>query len=189
MPELVEHRVHPPLVRLDVAQHPDVAVAVDVDAEGVLALAVPGVEIALVEHVAHVETDAVVRADGERLQITAGEERIEIERAAGRRVLEERVVEVPRTKLVGAAPEARGEMLVELALPRGERTNGRLVDFVERGEQPLLIELAGGEREREVIAIPEVLRRPVPQARQLPDSVCDFGPDLLRGLPRAPPLL
>ena len=60
--ELVEHRVHPPLAGLDVAQHAHVAGAVDVDAERVLALALAGVEVAVVEHRADVEPEAVVGA-------------------------------------------------------------------------------------------------------------------------------
>ena len=40
--ELVQHRLHPPFGRGDVAEHADVALAVDVDAERVLVLALRG---------------------------------------------------------------------------------------------------------------------------------------------------
>ena len=60
--ELVQHRVHPLLRRHDVREHADVAGAVDVDAERVLALAVPREEVAAVDHGARLEPDAVVGA-------------------------------------------------------------------------------------------------------------------------------
>ena len=99
VPELVEHRVHPPFAGLDVAQHAHVAGPVDVDAERVLALAVAGVEVAAVEDGAHVEAEAVVGAHGERLEVGVGEEVVDGDRALGGRGLEERVVVVPRPQL------------------------------------------------------------------------------------------
>ena len=75
--ELVEHGVHPPLARLDVAEHPNVALAIDVDAERVLALAVACVEVALREDGPDVEAEAVVGAQRERLEIGVGEEVID----------------------------------------------------------------------------------------------------------------
>ena len=48
--ELVQHRLGPALVLLDVAQDPHVALAVDVDAERVLALARTRVQVTVLEH-------------------------------------------------------------------------------------------------------------------------------------------
>ena len=49
VPELVQHRVGPVAVGRDVREDADVALAVDVDAERVLALAVTGIEVAPLE--------------------------------------------------------------------------------------------------------------------------------------------
>ena len=112
VPELVQHRVHPPLARLDVAEHPHVAFPVDVDAERVLALRRTGVQVAAGQHRAHVEPEPVVGAHGERLEIRAAEQPVEVDRATSRRVLEERVVEMPR------APARRGPPRTARRAPR-----------------------------------------------------------------------
>ena len=187
--ELVEHRVHPPLARLDVAEHAHVAGAVDVDAERVLALAFARVQVAVPEHGAHVEAEAVVGAQRQGFEVGLGEEVVDRDRALGGRALEERVVVVPRAQVVGGAPEAAGERRVDLALPGRERLRGDPVDVVEGGEQAGLVELAGRQREGEVVAGAEVARRLVAQPGELADAVGDFGTDLLRRLPRRPPFV
>ena len=98
--ELVQHRLGPPLVGLDVAQDPHVALAVDVDAERVLALSFARVQVAAGEHGPDVEAEAVVGAKGERFEVGVVEEGVEVDRAADRRVLEEGVVEVPGPEVV-----------------------------------------------------------------------------------------
>jgi hypothetical protein len=62
----VEHRVRPVRVRLDVGDHADIALSVDVDAERVLRLRLTRVQVAALQDRFDVELDAVVRAAGER---------------------------------------------------------------------------------------------------------------------------
>src|SRR5262249_20655381 len=133
--ELVEHRVHPPLVRLDVAQDAYVALAVDVDAERVLALAVARIEVAALEHRLDVEPEAGVGPQGERDEVARREHGVEVDRTTRRRVLEEGLVQMPGPDLVDAAVEAGRQRLVELALPGVEGRERHAVDLVEGGEQ------------------------------------------------------
>ena len=141
----------------------------------------------MVEHGADVEAEAVVGADGERLEVGVGEEVVEVDGARGRRVLEERVVVVPRAQLVDGAAEARRRARSSsVALPLGERRRGGAVDVVEGGEQPVLVELAGGEREREVVAVRRA--RCAASLRSRASSrirSATSATDLLRRLPRA----
>ncbi len=163
------------------------ALAVDVDAERVLALPLARVEVAPGEHRPRVEADAVVAAHGEGLDVGVLEEGVEVDGAADRRVLEEGVVEVPRPEIGGLAAEPLGERGVEARLPFAERCRGRLLHLVEGGEQPPLVELAGGQREGEVVAVAEPARRLVPETGELANAIGDLGADLLRRVPRRPP--
>ena len=101
-----------------------------------------------------VEAEAVVGAQRERFEVGVGEEVVDGDRrprragpgrtgrrsatGAGRR----------RRTRSGAASDASTS-----ALPRRERRGGGAVDLVEGGEQAGLVELAGREREREVVAV------------------------------------
>ena len=181
--ELVEHGLHPSLARLDVAQHAHVAFTIDVDAERVLALAVARVQVAVCEHGSEIEAEAVVRAHGERLDVGVLEEVVERDGTGGGRVLEERIIEMPGPEIVLRAPESRRQRRIELTLPLRERLLGRAVDVGQRREEPVFVELAGAQREREVIAIAEVSRRLVAQLHELPDVAGHLGSDLLGGVP------
>src|SRR5439155_17107258 len=130
---------HPPLARLDVAEHAHVTGAVDVDAERMLALAFTRVEVAAVEHRAYVETESVVGADGQRLEVGVGEEVVDGDGALAGRGLEERVVVVPRAEVGGRAAEAPGETLVHPTLPLREGRGGGSVDVVQGGEQAVFV--------------------------------------------------
>jgi hypothetical protein len=96
VPELVEHGVRPALVVRDVREHADVSLPVDVDAKGVLILARARKEVAAREDAFHFEVDALEGAPGEADDVVPLEERIEVHRPVGRRLLEERVGVVPR---------------------------------------------------------------------------------------------
>ena len=69
------------------------------------------------------------------------------------------------------------------------RLDGDAVDFAESREEPVLVHLAGREREREVITEAQELRGIVAQTREIAHSLAHFGADLLRRFPRAPSLL
>ena len=153
--ELVQHRARPPLVRNVVAQHPHVALPIDVDAERVLALPLAGVQVALLHHRAHVEPEALIGTQGERLQVGGREVLVEIEAGDPWRLLEERVVVVPRAQVADGAAEAGGPLRIETALPLGERRRGGRVDLVEGGEQPFLVEVVEGQRHGVVVAVAE----------------------------------
>ena len=133
-----------------------------------------------------VEVEAVVGAQRQRGEVGIGEERIEVDGTGGGRLLEERVVEVPRPQLVDPAAEPLGLAGIELVLPRGERFRRRGVDLGEGGEETLLVELAGGEREREVVPVPEAAGRLVAGPDQLAELVGHRRAHLLRRLPRGP---
>ena len=60
---------------------------------------------------------------------------------------------------------------------------GRAVDVGQRREQPVFVEFAGLQCEREVVAIPEVACGLITQSSELADVSGDFGSDLLRGVP------
>ena len=103
--ELVEHRVGR-VVRLDgVREDADVAVAVDVDAERVLVLAVARVEIAPREDAVDVEPDSVERPARQLDDVLPVEQRVEVDRPVGRGLLEERIRVVPGTELRHRAAE------------------------------------------------------------------------------------
>ena len=186
--ELVQHRVHPLLRRHHVRQHADVAGPVDVDAERVLALAVPREQVAAVDHGARLEPDAVVGAPRDLDQIGVLEERVEVDAALGRHLLEERVGVVPRRELADGAAEAGREPLVELRLPARERLGRGAVGVVERGHELVLVHLRRRDREREPVPVAERVRGGVAQPRELADIVGDLGSDRLRGLPGRAPL-
>ena len=182
--ELVEHRVRR-VVRLHgVGEDAHVAAAVDVDAERVLVLAVARVEIAPREDALDVESDPLEGSARERDHVLPLEERVEVDGAVGRRLLEEGIRVVPRTQLRDGAAEASGQLLVERPLPARERLGGHPIRVGERVDQLLLVELVDRQREREPVAMTEGPRRLVPEACQLANVVGDFGADGLRGLPR-----
>ena len=93
--ELMEHRVHGVVGRDQVREDTDVPATVDVDAEGVLVLAVAREEIAPLHDAVGVEADSAHRATRERDDVLRLEQPVEVDRAVGRRLLEERIGVVP----------------------------------------------------------------------------------------------
>ena len=69
---------------------------------------------------------------------------------------------------------------------RAERRGGELVDLGERGEQPVLVEVGRGERQREVVAVAEPARGPVAQAGELAHVGGDLGADASSTPPTRP---
>ena len=63
---------------------------------------------------------------------------------------------------------------------------GECVDFGQRGEESVFVEVGGFEREREVIAVAERLRGAIAEPGQLPHIGGDGGSDTLRRFPRGP---
>ena len=121
-------------------------------------------------------------------QIGVLEERVEVDAALGRDLLEERVGVVPRRELVDGAAEAGREPLVELRLPARERLGRRAVGVVERRHELVLVHLRRRDGEREPVPVAERVRGGVAQPRELADIVGDRGSDRLRGLPGRAPL-
>ncbi len=80
-------------------------------------------------------------------------------------------------------PKPTCELPVELGLQRAERSGGDLVDLGEHREQTRFVELAGRERQREVVAVPERLGGPVAKMDQRAQVGGDLGAD---GLGRVP---
>ena len=147
-----------------------------------------GIEVAALEDPVDLEADALERAPRERDDVLVREERVEVDRAVGRRLLEEGIGVVPRTQLGDRAAERCREPLVERALPARERLGRDPVGLAERLDQLPLVQLVGREREREPVAISEPAGGLVPEACELADVVCDLGADGLRRLPRLLPL-
>ena len=69
---------------------------------------------------AHVESERVERADGQRVELLVAQVRVEVDADAGRHLLEERIVVVPRAQLVGGDPEALRQSGVEVRLQHCE---------------------------------------------------------------------
>ena len=119
------------------------------------------VEVAALEDGAHVEPEAVVGADGERLEIAIREQRIEVDRAA-------RSADPGRTARRSATaaarrPSSRSARASAASSSAFHAANGAAVsavDLVEGREEPVLVHLAGRQREREVVAVPERAGRP-----------------------------
>ena len=184
--ELVEHRVHPALARLDVAEHAHVALAVDVDAERVLALAVARVEVAVLEH------RRARRGRGRRRCACVSASRSAstkkwssaIAPSAGG-LLEERVVEVPWPQVVDGARRSgrRARRRAPASTPRtarrwrGRRRRGWRTGGPRRARR-------WRARGRSGRGTPSVARGLVAEPGELADAVGDLGPDLLRRLPR-----
>ena len=104
MAQLVQHRAHPVFVGHDVGQHADVALAVDVGAEGVRALARLLVEIAAGDHVVDRQADAGVEVPAQLQDVGLLVGRVEIGLEDGGRFLEERIVIVPGLRSPGSMP-------------------------------------------------------------------------------------
>ena len=115
--------------------------------------------------------------------VLAVEQRVEVDGAVRRRLLEEGIRVVPRTQLRDSATEPHGKTLVERALPARERRGGDPVGLAERVDQLLLVELVGREREREPVAMTERARSLVAQAGKRADVVGDLGTYRLGRLP------
>ena len=188
MPELVEHRVGPVAVVGNVREHADVALAVDVDAERVLALAVAREEVAAVEDGIRVDAEAVVRGTRERHDVLAREHVREVDPTGRRHLLEEGVLVVPGPQLADRAAELLREPCVGRRLPAGERIGGQPVALVERLEEPRLVHLRGVDGQREPVAVAERPSRLVAEPRELPHVVRHRGAHGLRRLPRLTPL-
>ena len=104
MAELVEHRVHPVGVGPDVGENPHVVrvLASDAGAEGVLALALPLVEIAPGDHTPHVQPQTVEGPAGQVLEVLTLEVAVQVDAGNVGSPVEERARKVPRHDLVYA---------------------------------------------------------------------------------------
>ena len=107
--------------RNEVRDDPDVAGAIDVDAERVLVLAVARVQVASLDDPVDLEPDTRHRATRQLDDVRALEERVEVDSPVRRRLLEERIGVVPRPQVSRCAAEPRSESLVERAFPASER--------------------------------------------------------------------
>ena len=148
--------------------------AIDVDAERVLVLAVARVQVAAREDPVDVESDPLEGAARERDDVLPVDERVEVDGAVGRRLLEERIRVVPRAQLRHGATEPGGELLVERALPARERLGCDPVAVGQRVDQLLLVELVGRQRKREPVAVTERACSLVSEARELANVVGDL---------------
>ena len=130
MAQLVEHRPQPFPARHHVGQHADVALAVHVLAEGVRALARLFEKVAAGQHVVDRQADAFVKlADGLN-RVDGAVDRLEVA-VDGRRLLEERVLIVPRPQVGDVRAALPGQGRVDLGLGRMERPAGQGVELVE----------------------------------------------------------
>ncbi len=182
--DLVQHRLGPLGVRLDVAEDPHVAGSVDVEAEGVLVLGRAGVEIGAPEYLGHVEAVPGEGFEGQLCEVASGEPLVEVHPGGTRGLLEERVVVVVRSQVAGRAVEPFGEQPVEGGLPIGERPPRGLVDFLERLEQASFVEVVCREGHREVVPVSERARQTIAKPREISDALGRSGTDGLRRFPR-----
>ena len=101
------------------------------------------------------EPQPVVRGAGEVDDVALLEIGRQVDAALGGNLLEERVGVMPGSEVGLGAFEAAGKGCVEPGFPACERLGGCPVALVERGEQPLLVHLGRGDREREPVAVAE----------------------------------
>ncbi len=182
--ELVQHRVRPEAIGLDVGEDAHVPFAVDVDAERVLGLALAREQVAAVEDRPRVDPDAREGLTGEGDDVLAVEDAAQVDPAGRRDLLEERVLVVPGPKLLDGAAEAVRERGVGGRLPARERVGGEPVALVEGLEEPRLVHLRRRDREGEPVAVAERAGGLVPEACKLAHVLGDRGTDRLRRLPR-----
>ena len=116
MAQLVEHRAHPVLVGHDVGQHAHIALAVDVGAEGVGALAGLFVEVAPRDHVVDRQADSRVKIAAKLEDVGFRVDRVEIGGENGRRFLEERIVVMPGAEIGDRYAALLGQLGVDLEL-------------------------------------------------------------------------
>ena len=186
MARLVEHRRQPFLARHDVGQHADVALAVHVLAEGMRALAGLFEKVAAAQHVVDRQADARVELaddlDGVDRPVDGAEVAID-----GRRLLEERIVVVPRPQLVNAYAALPGQGCVDLGLGGVERHAGQGIKLVEN-LQHLFLALFGQSKLHHVeVFEAELPGCAVPQAGQLDQVRCEDRSHGLARLPDRPP--
>src|SRR4249920_2050555 len=134
-----------------------------------LALAAARVQVARREDRLDRKADALEGPASERDDVPVGEQRVEVDGAVRRRLLEERIGVVPGSELGHGAPEPLDEARVERSFPARERRGCGAVGRGERLDQLCLVELVRREREREPVAVPEGARGLVAEAGELAD--------------------
>ena len=143
----MEHRAHPVLVGHDVGEHAHVALAVDVGAKGVRALAGLFVEVAAGDHVVDRQADAGVEVAAKLEDVGLRIHRVEIGGENRRRFLEERIVVMPGPQIGDRHSALLGQLGVDLELELAERLARQLVELVEKLEDLLLRLLVQSEAE------------------------------------------
>ena len=184
MAELVEHRVRPEAIGLDVGEDADVPFAVDVDAERVLGLPLAREQVAAVEDRPRVDADPSERLTGQGDHVLTVEDAAQVDPAGRGDLLEERVLVVPGPKLLDGAAEPVCERRVGGRLPARERVGGEPVALVEGLEEPRLVHLGRRDREGEPVAVAERAGGLVAEPCELAHVLGDAGTDGLRRLPR-----
>src|SRR5438105_3557569 len=106
-----------PLHELEALDELPPPVVVDVDTERVLHLARARGEVAAGHDVVNVEAHRLERPNGQLLEIGVEKIRIEVDADRARGVLEEGIVEMPRSQVAHRDREAMRDLLVELRLP------------------------------------------------------------------------
>ncbi len=182
--ELVEHGVHPVGVGPDVGQHPHVVwvLPADREAEGVLVLAGPAVQVAPGNHAPHVQAEAVVGPAGQLRQVAFPEVAVQVEPFVVRGLLEKGIPEVPGQD--GLDAETLLEPLVEVVLEVPKR---RVGGGLESGHDPVQlpgVDLLQGQGPVEVVGVPGFAGEPVAQAGELAHGALDLPAHGLGGLPR-----
>ena len=141
---LVEHRRQPLLARHHVRQHADVALAVDVLAEGMGTFAGLLEQVAAGQHVVDRQADARIKLTDHVDGLDWPKDRLGVA-VDGRRLLEERVVVVPRPQFLDADAALPAQGCVHLDLGLMEGPAGQGVEFVENLEHLDLAQLGQGK--------------------------------------------
>ena len=158
--QLVQHGPHPVFVGHDIGEHAHVAFAVDVGAERMRALARLFVKVAAGDHVVDRQADAGVEIAAELEDVGLGVNGVEVGCENRRRLLEERVVIVPRAQLVDLDAALLGKLGVDLALELAERLARQLVQLVEQLEHLLCRLLVEKKLKRLIVGDARACGRP-----------------------------
>ena len=131
MAELVQQSRHPVVVLHHVGQDANVAAPVDIGAKGMRAFACLLIQIAPGDDVVDRKTDAGVKIATQLRQVRLTKGLVDVGGEDGGRLLEERILVMPRPQLIDWSVAGGRQFGVDFRLGLTERLAGEIVQFVK----------------------------------------------------------